>query len=363
MAKFRVLIVDDNREIRHMFAEGIKTLGADFDVLEVPSAEEALLISSGLHLDLVVADVRLPGMSGLDLVSRLQKRSPDMKTMLVTGVEEPRLRRQVAEAGATAFFYKPVELADFLDAVERCLGLVKNAFPLPSVAEEPVATSVKPGLSGAAPGPSFTLAERLSALRQELGAASTVVLDDNGQVLAEAGDLPEIHTDVALHSALMTTLSASLKISHALGTEIPDDMLFFRGLSHHLCLAHIGMAYALIIAVKEAFTPESIGVLRRAVPPALRDLQSVLEFAGAEALPIPREEPIAARTEIVPEMVDPSIQAEVDALFAKVSKEQIEQADDFWNAILEQSELDGVSNADALSYDQARQLGLAPEEK
>ena len=114
-------------------------LGQHFDVLEVPSGEEALLISSQLPLDLVVADVRLPGMSGLELVARLQKRTPKIHTILVTGVDEPRLRRQVAEAGADAFFYKPVEMADFLDAVERCLGLAGEAFPLPPVAEEPVA--------------------------------------------------------------------------------------------------------------------------------------------------------------------------------------------------------------------------------
>jgi CheY-like chemotaxis protein len=58
MARFRILIVDDNREVRHMLAEGVKTLDAKFDVLEVPSAEEALLISSSLPLDLVVTHTR-----------------------------------------------------------------------------------------------------------------------------------------------------------------------------------------------------------------------------------------------------------------------------------------------------------------
>ncbi|NTW35931.1 MAG: diguanylate cyclase, partial [Syntrophobacteraceae bacterium] len=135
----RVLIVDDQHEVRRMLAASLRTLGKNFDVLEVPSGEEALLISSQLSLDLVVADVRLPGMSGLEMVARLQKRTPQTRIILVTGVDEPRLRRQVADAGADAFFYKPVEMADFLDAVERCLGLAGEAFPLPPVAEEPVA--------------------------------------------------------------------------------------------------------------------------------------------------------------------------------------------------------------------------------
>jgi peptide/nickel transport system ATP-binding protein/oligopeptide transport system ATP-binding protein len=87
---FRLLIVDDQHEVRRMLASGVKTLGDQYDVLEVPSAEEAMLVSAGLPLDLVVTDVRLPGISGLDLVARLQKRRPDLRTILITGALIPR---------------------------------------------------------------------------------------------------------------------------------------------------------------------------------------------------------------------------------------------------------------------------------
>ncbi len=73
MAAYRVLVVEDNHEVGRMVTASIKTLGAEIDVLEVPSAEEALLISSSLPLDLVVLDIRLPGMSGLEMVTKLAK--------------------------------------------------------------------------------------------------------------------------------------------------------------------------------------------------------------------------------------------------------------------------------------------------
>lgn len=351
-----------------MLAEGVKMLGANFDVLEVPSAEEALLISSSLPLDLVVADVWLPGMSGLDLMTRLRKRIPDLKTILVTGIEEPRLRRQVAEAGATAFFYKPLELADFLDAVERCLGLVEDAFPLPPVEEAPVATVLKPGQPARVEEvvqeheQPLTLADRLSALRQELDLISTVLLDDSGQVLAEAGNLPEIHADGALQSALMVTLSASLKVSHALGMELPDDLLCFQGNAHHLCLAHVGATYGLVLFTKAALSPDHLAEMRKAISAALGDLNSILEASGVEAPPSPHQEPPEEVTEPIPDVVDPLVLAEVDALFGEAAVATA-GADDFWDSAVEQAELDGVSNADALSYEQARQLGLAPEDE
>ncbi len=369
MARFRILVVDDNREVRHMLAEGVKTLGTNFDVLEVPSGEEALLISSSLSLDLVVTDVWLPGMSGLDLMTRLRKRTPDLKTILVTGVEEPRLRRQVAEAGATAFFYKPLDLADFLDAVERCLGLVKDAFPMPKVEDAPVVTVLKPGQAARPPQPiieevkpPLTLADRLSALRQELQLISAILIDDAGQVLAEAGNLPEVHADGVLHSALMVALSANLKVAHALGRTPPDDLLCFQGIAHSLCLAHAGEAYALVLFTKALLSPDQVALMRKAIPPALSDLHSILEASGASALPAPLQEPPAELVEVIPEVVDPSVLAEVDALFGKAAAATA-GASDFWDTAIEQAELDGVSNADALSYEQARQLGLAPEDE
>ena len=78
MAAYRVLVVDDNHEIRRMVTASIKSLSTEIDVLDVPSAEEALFISASLPLDLVVLDFRLPGMTGLEMVPRLRRRIPHL---------------------------------------------------------------------------------------------------------------------------------------------------------------------------------------------------------------------------------------------------------------------------------------------
>ena len=292
MSQFRVLIVDDQHEVRRMLAASLRTLGKNFDVLEVPSGEEALLISSQLPLDLVVADVRLPGMSGLEMVARLQKRTPKTRIILVTGVDEPRLRRQVADAGADAFFYKPVEMADFLDAVERCLGLAGEAFPLPPVAEEPVAvkghkTTPLPGGSAGAPAVApVSLPDRLVMLRRQLNAVSVTLLDDSGRVVAEAGSLPEISASASLIPALMGVFSASLKVAHGLGREkTPDNLMCFSGGRFHLCLAPVGRVYALLIVSLDNFTPGRLSEIGQAVSPAAGDLLQILENMGVELEP------------------------------------------------------------------------------
>ena len=355
-----------------MLAASMRMLGSQFEVLEVPSAEEALLISSHLPLDLVVADVRLPGMSGLELVARLQKHTPKIHTILVTGVEEPRLRRQVAEAGADAFFYKPVEIADFLDAAERCLGLAGDAFPLPPVAEEPVAVKghkttplpPPPSSNPAAPEP-VTLPERLAKLRRQLNAVSVTLLDDSGRVVAEAGALPELNTQSVLVPALMSALSASLKIAHSLGREkTPENLMCFGGGRFHLLLSPIGRAYALLIVSLDSFTPGRLSEMGQALAPVAADLLKILENMGMELEP--RQVELPPRIEVpLDAVVDAETKASMDALFGKAVKSRVKagEADAFWDSLAEKSELDGSSNANALTYEQARKLGLAPEDE
>jgi CheY-like chemotaxis protein len=382
MAGYRVLIVDDHHEVRRMLAASLKSLGPALDVLEVPSGEEALLIGSGISLDLVVVDVRLPGMSGLEMVAKMQKRIPKIKTILITGVEETTTRRQVAEAGVDAFFYKPVEIADFLDAVERCLGLVKTGFPLPPVADAPLVTKatspegetdqpvmrgleVKDATALQAEASPPTLGERLAALRQQVKAISAILVNDAGRVVADAGDVPEITTESPLLSALMATFSASLKVSHAMGLDLPESLLDFTGGKYHLRMAPVGPNYALLVVTPENFKVDKSGASDQSIHLAVHDLQQILESMGmdleerqhAEAVP----EPVELAAEVP---VDPETLASVEALFGQASKERgKEEVDAFWDTLVEKSELDGTSNADALSYEQARRLGLTPEEE
>ena len=77
---------------------------------------------------------------------------------------------------------------------------------------------------------------------------------------------------------------------------------------------------------------------------------------GQQVPPLPVELPLDVA-------VDAATQASVDALFQQAVKKKIKssEADAFWNSSGEKSELDGASNADALSYEQARKLGLTPK--
>src|SRR5512133_2743145 len=129
MAKHRILLVDDQHEIRRMLRAGLETLGPDYQITDVPSAEEAMLVISRHPIDLLICDIRLPGMTGLELKAKVQRRNPDLKVILITGLTDTKIRKQVADAGVDGFFTKPLVLADLLDAVERIVGEVQTFLP------------------------------------------------------------------------------------------------------------------------------------------------------------------------------------------------------------------------------------------
>ncbi len=181
MSSYQILIVEDQREVSRLLRSALETLEHKMNVIEIPSGEEAILYSSRNPVDLLVSDFRLPGMTGIELMVKVRKYHPEMKVILITGQTDPKVRKDVAEAGADAFFIKPVPMADFLDAVERHLGLVETILP-----PEPIAPIVSDEAL------QLNLPDLLAHLRQDLDAIAVFLLGDTGRILARAGDLPDI---------------------------------------------------------------------------------------------------------------------------------------------------------------------------
>src|SRR4030066_1333479 len=355
MAAFRVLVVDDNHEVRRMVTASIKTLGSEIDVLDVPSAEEALFISTSLPLDLVVLDFRLPGMRGLEIVTRLRKRRPETKIILVTGVEDPASRRQISEAGVAAFFFKPIEIATFLDAVSRCLGSDQEGYNLPasptSKNKEQI-DSGEPGVSGtlarkvtkpaASPGFRPTLDDRLTALKQQVRAISALLVNDVGQVVEVAGNPSPITSGAVLLPALMDAFRASQKVSDALGKGPNESLFYFTNARQRIYLAAVDPSNFLLVDTMGYFEPEKLGMLDRAIHLAVLDLRDILDRMqeGENLEPVVTE---AGQAEFPSEVtVDPETLAGGVGMFSQSPQEGgKEEADGFWEALEENGTLDG----------------------
>lgn len=356
MAERRILIVDDQHEVRRMLSSWLRTLGSEIEVVDVPSGEEALLVAYRRPVDLLVSDVRLPGISGLELMARVHKRYPGLKTILVTGLTDPQIRRQVAEAGASAFFYKPIEMADFLDAVERCLGLVETFFPLPPVVEPETA------IPAAA---SITLADRLANLRKDLDATAIFLLDPTGEVSARAGDFPNTDLEVALISKIIDAVKAGARVAEVLGMKEPESLLYVSGAHYGLFVTHVGLSNVVLAIIPRTVKVDT-GVTGRLLTSAVKEIQTTLGKEEEQPQQVEAEKVIETVQAIEQlENLPPLELPEIDAIFGQVSQQPVATTDldAFWDSLAEQNETENPLDANTITFEQARKLGLAPGEE
>jgi CheY-like chemotaxis protein len=110
----RVLIVEDERDLGRVLAEYVEARGDRADV--VVSAEAALDRLAAARPDAMILDVKLPGMSGLQLLQRPDVRDAGIAVIVVSGVATEEQARQCLRAGALEFLAKPVPL-DVLGSV------------------------------------------------------------------------------------------------------------------------------------------------------------------------------------------------------------------------------------------------------
>lgn len=115
-----LLVVDDEETIRLAIGRFLRSRG--YEVCTVESGTAALeMLRQGRFL-LMLCDVRMPGMTGLDVVPRALEIDPDLAIMMLTAVNDAPTATAALSTGAYDYLMKPVELADLHQAVERALG-------------------------------------------------------------------------------------------------------------------------------------------------------------------------------------------------------------------------------------------------
>ncbi len=120
MDHFRLMFVDDEDELVSALVERLELRG--IDAKGVTSGDEALQHLREEHFDVVVIDVKMPGIGGLELLRTISRRYPDIKVILMTGhgsTEDSEIGRRL---GAVAYLQKPVELDDLLTTIEQAAG-------------------------------------------------------------------------------------------------------------------------------------------------------------------------------------------------------------------------------------------------
>ena len=286
----QILVVDDHFEMLEFLRSMLEVSGQDYEVLAVPSGEEGLLELRRSHFDLLITDVRLPGMSGFDLVRRVRKLGRDLPAIMITAYSSPQGEKEAEELNVFRYFKKPLDTDSMLTAVHQALygdAPVETPVAADNVAQVEVEMTDE-------------VRQRLDALRADTGAFDVMLTTNSGQILLNVGDAQNLDLD-RLAAILTRTIVDSFLLADELRAKKPFTLQYHTGGHTELYCANIGNSYFLTIFFDARSRRGRIGTIWVFAQRAIKDLQDMLPAlpeVRSEAPPLPprkveREQPPA----------------------------------------------------------------------
>jgi CheY-like chemotaxis protein len=377
------MVVDHLKDIGRVVRATLDLLNQPAIVVEVPAGEEAILELQRTNYTALVSAFALAGMNGLEVCQRALIDAPELHPIVLAN---PYDELPDEEAPFTVLV-KPHAAADFVRALRLALG-----------------EQVEEEAGEAAPGPSVDLGpvpainledirSTLSAVLTDVGAMAAVFIDRTGEVLLEQGavgylDREKLAVTLAPQFAAMTHIGEVVG-GQAWGMHFWDGKEFdiyglSVGLHHFVCLVFEGTTGNRALgavsmygrrAVEEmvkSFGPLAWEVKkqekpaakpkRRAERPAAPPPKPEPEAAAPEPAPPPKPKP---KKEKAPPPPPPEIEVDDATLKEALSKTESVDVDAFWETLGSGGDEltgDAVANEDALSFEEALQLGLLPPE-
>ena len=125
MSLYKIMIVDDEAEVRQAIARKIDWKAVGFEIVaDAENGRDALEKAEALELDVVLTDIKMPFMDGLELGAELSRRKPNLKLIVFSGFDEFEYAKEAIKLNVVEYVLKPVnaaELTAILDRVRRAL--------------------------------------------------------------------------------------------------------------------------------------------------------------------------------------------------------------------------------------------------
>ncbi|WP_429809320.1 response regulator [Ensifer sp. B1-9] len=122
-----ILVVDDEPDVELLFRQQFRhDLRAGRFVMEFAQSASSALVriadASDVTLILILSDVNMPGMSGLELLSKAKSVRPDVPVIMITAYGDPDTKRRAMESGAEALLTKPIDFSALREEIDSRVG-------------------------------------------------------------------------------------------------------------------------------------------------------------------------------------------------------------------------------------------------
>lgn len=169
----RILIVDDDIAMGNVLQQALKPSSRAYNVRLARDADEALAQISRRDFDLIITDIKMVGLSGLQLLEALRQVAPDVRTIAMTAFSSDDIKERARTLGVYGYLTKPFTIQEFRDLVHAALE-----------AQEPSTPETLP------PSQLKAVSQTLADLRTNTGAhAVFLIKEDSANVLGVASDV------------------------------------------------------------------------------------------------------------------------------------------------------------------------------
>ncbi len=263
-----ILIVDDDIELGDLLSQAIKDMFDSYDVKVARNVDEALaLVRKSQTLlrpfDLVITDIKMAGLSGLELLEVLQSISPNTKTIAMTAYNSPDLEKRARELGICEYLNKPFVISEFRRVVQKSLAVAEPEPPTIQLSAAQESQSLK----------------QLASLRMMTGANAAMLIHSSGIMLAIDSLAPS--QDVSgLGSVLLNTQQHVWnQMNQDLGNSAPIKQSYFGTEMYSVCTYAINESFVVAVIFGPAVKEGQVWYYMRDAAESLREALTAAKVA------------------------------------------------------------------------------------
>lgn len=262
----RILVVDDETRVLFVLSKSLKKLDESLVIDTASSGSEALARLKSEPYELVITDLRMPGMDGLELMGEIRSRHPQVRLILMTAYGSPEIEATAYRLGACRYIDKPFQIEDLYDRVQMALAQArlpgKNVLVLSDETSDKISRS-------------------LTDLRFEVGAQCILLADLAGELVASVGDVTGLDPQTVI-SLIGGGFATAFELGRYLQERQTLTLNYHEGERYDIYSSNVNHDLFVVLFFGKAQGQSRIGMVWLYVRRALKELRDLLAGSGGE---------------------------------------------------------------------------------
>jgi DNA-binding response OmpR family regulator len=227
----RILIVDDDEKLATLLQEGLRALGEGYDVVTAGGTDEALAKVSKRPFDLVVTDLMMPEVDGLQLLEALKVINPSMVTVAMTAFDSGEIRAKAESFGVYRYLSKPFSVQEFRQCVMDALQEAEQTQEVTAFSEEQLKA----------------IDRNLSSLRTSVRAHSVALIDAAGRIISFQSVQRDLDMTSLCNALIMGNAAVVAEVASLLGGWPVCRLSYHEGNDYNVCVYTLNEDFSMVI--------------------------------------------------------------------------------------------------------------------